>query len=195
MSSLNYFSNFDDSKFRKMSLKNNEFNNLKDDNCYINQQNNDNNKKLKFITTNHIDLLENKEKLNFFGYSIKDQLFVPGDKIDTYSNLLNGQNGEQLTNCKIKNNFGQLPLISNYRGQLFHGDIDKEDYLQKTSDQVKKNACLPRDSNYQKRSFYIFNDKQGIETPAAINSVESQHNGFSLGRNGANTRFDKRFFK
>lgn len=193
MASLNYFSNFDDTKFK--ALQKNEWNRLNQDECFIKSRNNENSKKLKFITTNHIDLLENKEKLNFFGYAIKDQLFVPGEKMDTYSNLLNGQNGGQLTNCNVRNGFGQFPQMSNYRGQLFHGDVVTEDKLQKSSDTVRKNACLPKGVDFHNRSFYIFDDKLGIEVPKAIKSVEMPSNGFDLGRSGVSSRFYKRFTK
>lgn len=193
MASLNYFSNFDDTKFK--ALQKNEWNRLNQDECFIKSRNNENSKKLKFITTNHIDLLENKEKLNFFGYAIKDQLFVPGEKMDTYSNLLNGQNGGQLTNCNVRNGFGQFPQMSNYRGQLFHGDVVTEDQLQKSSDTVRKNACLPKGVDFHNRSFYIFDDKLGIEVPKAIKSVEMPSNGFDLGRSGVSSRFYKRFTK
>lgn len=191
MSSLNYFSNFDDTKFK--DVQKNEFNRLSEDDCFIKSRNNENSKKLKFVTTNHIDLIENKEKLNFFGYAIKDHLFVPGEKMDTYSNLLNGQNGGQLTNCNVRNGFGQFPQMSNYRGQLFHGDTKIEDNLQKSSDTVRKNACLPKGIDFHNRSFYIFDDTQGIEVPNAIKSVEMPSNGFSLGRSGVSSRFYKRF--
>lgn len=193
MASLNYFSNFDDTKFK--DVQKNEFNRTSDDECFIKSRNNENSKKLKFITTNHIDLLENKDKLNFFGYSIKDHLFVPGEKMDTYSNLLNGQNGGQLTNCNVRNGFGQFPQMSNYRGQLFHGDVTIEDNLQKSTDNVKKNACLPKGIDFHNKSFYIFDDNKGIETPNAIKSVEMPSNGFALGRSGVSSRFDKRFIK
>ena len=41
-----------------------DFNKTRDDSCAIQRRDYDNTKKLKFITTNHIDLLEAKEKLN-----------------------------------------------------------------------------------------------------------------------------------
>ena len=190
MSGLNYYSNFDDTLFKP--YENTDSTRLFSDECAIKTKNNDNEKKLKFATTNYIDLLENKEKLNFFGYSVKDHLFVPGDKMDTYSNLLNGTNGGELTQCNVRNGFGQLPIKTTpFRGQLQHGEINTEDQLQKGIDQVRRNTCLPRDSNYQNRVFNIFYDKEGIDTPNAINSVESSSNGFTLGRNGANTRFDR----
>lgn len=189
-SATTHYSNFDATLFEKN--RNNGMNSLADDECYKQQKDISNNKKLKFITTNHIDLLEGKEKLNFFGIGVRDQLFVPGESIDQYSNLLNGKNGNMLTNCNIKNEFGQLPIPTTpYRGQLQHGDVNIEDSL-RTLD-VKKNACLPKDSNFQNRSFAIFNDTKHIDTPQAIFSVETPQSGFYLGRNGIPTRFCQRF--
>jgi hypothetical protein len=195
MSNLNtaqlYPANFDDSEFTKS--KNNEFNRLNEDLCYNQQKDFSNNKKLKFVTTNHIDLIEAKDKLNFFGVGIKDQLFVPGDKIDMYSNLLNGNNGNQLTNCNVKNGLGQLPIPTTpYRGQLQHGDVTIEDSIRNILE-VKKNSCLPRESDFQKRSFTIFDNSQNIFEPQAIKSVETPAVGFELGRNGIPTRFVDKF--
>jgi hypothetical protein len=195
MSHLNtaqlYPANFDDSEFTKR--RNNEFNRLGEDLCYNQQKDKSNQKKLKFVTTNHVDLLEAKEKLNFFGIGIRDQLFVPGDKIDTYSSLMNGQSGQILTNCNVRNGFGQLPLpTAPYRGQVSHGDVSVEDSI-RNNVQVKKNSCLPRESNFHNRSFTIFDDKLDITTPQAIKSVETPQSGFELGRSGVPSRFIERF--
>ena len=190
MSGLNYYSNFDDTLFKQ--YENTDSTRLFADKCAIDAKNKENNKKLKFITTNYIDLLENKEKLNFFGYSVKDTLFVPGEQMDTYSNLLNGKSGGEWTKCNVKYGLGQLPIPTTpYRGQLQHGDFTTEFNLQQGIDQVRRNTCLPRDNNYQDRVFEIFSDSQGIDTPNPSFSVESSANGFSLGRMGANTRFDR----
>jgi hypothetical protein len=186
-----YPANFDDSSFNK--YKKNEMNRLSEDACYNNQKDLSNNKKLKFVTTNHIDLLKAKEELNFFGIGVRDQLFVPGEQIDTYSDLLNGKNGQTLTNCNVRNGFGALPMPTTpYRGQLQHGDVDIEDKI-RNNIEVRKNACLPRDSNFEKRSFTIFDDSQQIFTPNAMKSVETPDIGFSLGRNGVASRFTKKF--
>lgn len=186
-----YPANFDDSEFAKR--RNNEFNRLNEDLCYNQQKDKANQKKLKFITTNHVDLLEGREKLNFFGIGVRDQLFVPGDKIDAYSSLLNGQSGQILTNCNVKNGFGQLPVPTTpYRGQVAHGDVLVEDSM-RNNIEVRKNACLPRDSNFHDRSFAIFDNKLDIHVPQAIKSVETPQIGFELGRNGVPTRFVERF--
>lgn len=186
-----YPANFDNLEFTK--YKNNEFNRLNEDLCYNQQKDQANNKKLKFVTTNHIDLLEAKDKLNFFGIGMRDQLFVPGENIDTYSSLLNGKDGQILTNCNVKNGFGQLPVPTTpYRGQLSRGDVLIEDSI-RNNIEVKKNACLPREADFYNRSFTIFNDKLDIQTPQAIKSVEGTQDGFELGRNGLPSRFLERY--
>lgn len=184
-----YPANFDYSSFEKYKM--NEYNKLSEDDCYNQSKNNDNNKKLKFVTTNYIDLLEANEKLNFFGIASKNGVFVPGEQIDTYSNLLNGKNGGTLTNCNVRNGFGQLPILTTpYRGQSHHGNVIIEDSIRNFI-QVKKNSCLPKDNQFQNRSFAIFDNT--IEVPQAIKSVETPSVGFSSGRNGTNTRFDNKF--
>ncbi len=186
-SSQLYPANFDDSQFTKHRY--NEFNRLNEDLCYNQQKNEANNKKLKFITTNHIDLLEAKEKLNFFGIGIKDNLFVPSNQIDVYSSLINGENGQIMTNCNVRNGFGQLPLPTTpYRGQVAHGDVNIESSIRQNIE-VKKKPCLPKDVKFHDRSFAIFNDQLNIDTPQAIKSVETPQVGFQFGRNGMPTRF------
>ena len=189
----NYFQNFDDARFK--DLAKNEFNRLIDDQCAIQARNNDNSKKLKFITTNHIDLIDAKSKLNFFGIGMKDQLFVPSESIDNYSNLLNGSNGGTLTNCNVRNGFGQLPTPTlPYKGQAQHGDVVVEDNIRNYIE-VRKNACLPRESNFEQRSFTIFNQAVGVELPQAEKSVETPQAGFQFGRLGMGTRYTDRFSK
>ena len=168
------------SEFEKYKFS--EFNRTSEDSCFNKRKDNDNDKKLKFVTTNYIDLLESKEKLNFFGIGVRDQLFVPGDRIDNYSDLLNGKDGGKLTNNKVRQGLGQLPLpTAPYRGQLHHGDVIKEDSIRNYIE-VKKNACLPKDVNFEQRSFTIFDDAQGIEIPNANRSVEQTENGFNAGQ-------------
>lgn len=191
MSTSVYPANFDGSNFEKYKM--NEFNRLTEDECYNTRRVNDNNKKLKFMTTNHIDLLKAKETYNFFGIGVRDTLFVPGNRIDSHSDLLNGKNGGTLTNCNVKNGFGQLPVPTTpFRGQLQHGDVIIEDSMRNVVE-PKKNSCLPKDNEYQKRSFDIFDDSLNIEVPRAIKSVETPQIGFALGRNGENTRYNNKF--
>jgi hypothetical protein len=186
---LNYYGNFDDSQFKE--YENTDSTRLNSDECYINQRNNDNTKKLKYFTTNHVDLLKARENYNFFGIAVQEELFVPSSKIDTYSNLLNGNNGGVLTSCNVKSGFGQLPVQSSFRGQVSHGDVVTEDRLQKNLE-VKKNACLPRDSesDFINRQYQIFTN---IEVPNAVKSVETPSVGYELGRNGVPTRFCQRY--
>lgn len=179
------------SEFEKYKMG--EFSRLNEDNCYNQRKDTDNGKKLKFITTNYVDLLQGKQDLNFFGIGVRDQLFVPADNIDTYSDLLNGKNGGQLTNEKFKHSFGQLPLpTAPYRGQIQHGDVIIEDSIRNYIE-VKKKACLPLDDKFEIRSFSIFDTKQNIEMPDPNKSVEQVGNGFNLGRNGIPSRFQNRF--
>jgi hypothetical protein len=182
-----YNSNFDDSDFKKVNHR--EFNRTIDDPCAIQQRAEDNGKKLKFMTTNHIDLLEAREKLNFYGMTVRDQLFVPADNMDGDSFLRYGKTGGIMTNPNIKNEFGQLPfptLPAKY--QTAHGNFEVEDILRTPLVETNKNSCNPRDTEYYKRTFGLFDDKVGIETPNALKSVETD--GFGP-RGGISTRFLK----
>jgi len=172
------------------SNKARDFNKTRDDSCAIQRRDYDNTKKLKFITTNHIDLLEAKEKLNFYGMTIKDHLFVPSEEIDKDSFLRYGKDGGVMTHCNIKNIFGQLPLPTMpAKFQTGHGNLNyvSEDirfpHLPPISN---KQSCNPRESEYQQRTFYIFNDKLGIEEPKPVRSVEITDFG---PRGGAPSRF------
>lgn len=171
MTGLNYFSNFDSSDFKKKSKR--DFTRTISDPCYMQQEQLENSKKLKFVTTNHIDLLEAKEKLNFYGMTIKDKLFVPAENMDENSFLRYGKTGGILTNPNIKNEYGQLPfptVPSKY--QLAHGDVDKEDSMRFLIESNRK-SCHPTEKEFHNRYFYLFDDKRGVETPNPLNSVES----------------------
>lgn len=214
MSKQMYPSNFDDSLFNEISnefkqnlnktelqktdlkYQNLEFNKNTEDPCYIQHKDLGNDKKLKYRTTNFIDLSNAQESGNFFGMTLVNNVFVPTpDNIDTYSSLLNGQTGGKITNCNTRFGFGQLPALTTpYKGRVAHGPVDIEDTLRNNSSntEIKKNSCLPKDTSFFERSFSIFN---GIETPNAIKSVESPVDGFSLGRNGTPTRFSNKFKK
>ena len=171
---------------QNLDNKNQQFNRLSEDACYNQQKEDANAKKLKFITTNYVDLLDANQTKNFFGMTLVDGIYIPSQYIDNYSQLLNGQVGGILTNCNASNELGQLPVNVGYRGQLSHGPIQTEDTMRNLL-VPKKNACLPKDTNFQNRSFSIFNSN--IETPDATKSVETPNIGFSLGRNGQPTRF------
>jgi hypothetical protein len=183
------FKNFDSSAFKQ----NSGMTRLHYDPCEEQAKDVDNKKKLKFMTTNHIDLLNGATNHNFFSIGLKDQLFVPGEKVDTWSNLLNGDFGGKMTNCRVKNEYGQLPIQIGYHGQSYHGDVTTEDSMRNNL-QVKKNSCLPREGEFYNRTFALF-EETGIEVPNATRSVEKPEDGFSLGRNGASTRFINRYAK
>jgi hypothetical protein len=184
-----YNSNFDDTSLNKLNLR--EFNKTIDDPCAIQRRNGDNDKKLKFVTTNHIDLLQAKDKLNFFGMTMKDQLFVPSDNIDQDSFLRYGKTGGIITNEKTKSEFGQLPLStipSQY--QLAHGNLKLEDDLRLSKQETNRQSINPRDSTFYNRSFYIFDDVKGIDTPNPLLSIEGVK---QFGpRGGVNSRFVKK---
>lgn len=183
-----YNSNFDDSSFkRNTNAANREFNKTIDDPCAIKQRNNDNNKKLKYITTNHLDLIEAKDKLNFYGMTIRDKLFVPAEQMDSDSFLRYGKTGGIMTNPNIKNEFGQLPFPTMpAKYQLAHGNTEVEDSIRIPLLEINKQSCNPRESNFHNRFFYIFDDSQGIDTPNAVKSVQGQEFG---PRGGFSSRF------
>lgn len=165
---------------------NREFNRTRDDPCAQQQEINANSKKLKFVTTNHADLLNAKESNNFFGLAVRDELFVPSDKIDEYSQLRNGVAGNVMTNQNVKPELGPLPLPTMpARYQLAHGDVVVEDTL-RSNYQVTSKSCNPKGDSFYNRTFYIFNDREGIETPNAEKSVEPNDMG---PRGGKGTRF------
>lgn len=182
----NYYSNFDDTAFKP--YQKDEFNRLGDDLCYKQAKDTANNDILKFYTTNHADLLQARENLNFFSIGVKDTLAVPNDKVDTYSSLLNGTLGSQLTNLNMRYGLGTLPVNIPFRGQVSRGDVEIEDTLRNLYTDKSK-ACIPNDHNFEQRSFYIFDDSLGIETPNALKSVEN------FQRAGEVTRFVNRYRK
>lgn len=149
-----------------------EFNKTIDDPCAIQQRNNDNTKKFKFITTNHIDLINAKTDYNFFGMTMRDHLFVPGEKMDDYSSLIQGTSGNINTNCNIKSGFGALPLNIPSKYQSSHGDTDIETGLRNLTES-NRNSLNPRESSFHERSFYLFNEKFGTEVPNPLRSVEN----------------------
>jgi hypothetical protein len=150
---------------------------LVDDECYQQRQNMQDSSKMKYVTTNYIDLLEGHSQ-NWFGISMRDQLFTPAENMDADSNLRNSK----LTNCKVRNNFGQLPIptlpaLYNAHAQ----DTDKESkYIWPLSNE-KHGGCQPMDTNYHDRSWYIFPEMKH----QAIKSVQKSNDY----RQGTSTRF------
>jgi hypothetical protein len=166
----------------------------RDPGCYIVSQKNENAERMKYYTTNHIDLLTAKDKLNAFSIDYRDTLFAPSAKnIDVDSRLTQSK----LTRCKVKHGFGQLPFPTMpQKHQLSHNNekITVEDEIRflDYGNSLKKKTCIPRDSDFYKRSFYIFDDNNNIELPDALLSVERPENMWSELRCGIPTRFDKR---
>lgn len=167
---LSYFSNFDNTSFDKEKPR--EFNRLRDDPCDIKQRNYSNEKTLKFTTTTFRDLHDSNRVKNHFAIGIDDQLFVPTKYIDTYSNLLNGNSGNIMTNCNNRSELGELPLPTMpSRYQLFHGNVDIEDKMRNMID-INKTSSNPRDTMYYNRSFYLFNEC--VDKPNPLDSVEEK---------------------
>ena len=166
----------------------------RDPGCYIVSQKDDNSSRLKYYTTNHIDLLTAKDKLNAFSIDLRDTLFAPSAKnIDIDSRLTQSK----LTRCKVKHGFGQLPFPTMpQKHQLGHNNakLVEEDQMRFSDYQnnLKKKTCIPRDSDFYKRSFYIFDKNNNIESPDALLSVERPENMWGELRCGRPTRFDKR---
>jgi hypothetical protein len=176
-------------------IKNNEIKSKQtpQNNCYIISQKDDNSARLKYYTTNHVDLLTAKDKLNAFAIDYRDTLFAPLAKdIDIDSNLTQSK----LTRCKVKHGFGQLPLIIQQKHQLSHNNekLSEEDKMRflDYSNNMKKKTCIPRDSDFHNRFFYLFDDSKNIEKPDALKSVELPENMWQNLRCGRPTRFDKR---
>jgi hypothetical protein len=72
------------------------------------------------------------------------------------------------------------------RYQLYHGDVDKEDSIRYALLEANRKTCNPNDSQYFERHFYLFDSKNGIETPDALKSVQTTEMG---PRGGVGTRF------
>jgi hypothetical protein len=141
-----------------------------DDPCAKQLDQLESNKKLKYITTNHKDLVDAKSKVNFFGMTVKDQLFVPAAGMDKDSSL----RYSKLTNPNVKYSLDAFPVNVGYRGQLHRGDVETEMSLRSLWNRDLK-SCQPREVQYYNRSFAIFPKK--VETPNATKSVESWRRG------------------
>lgn len=141
-----------------------------DDPCAQQRDQLESNKKLKYVVTNHRDLIDAKEQLNFFGMTVKDQLFVPSQKMDKDSKL----RYSEMTNKNVKFELDAFPVNVGFRGQLHRGDTDKEMRLRGLWNRELK-SCQPKDSMYHDRSFYIF--PEGVEVPDATKSVETWRRG------------------
>ena len=131
-----------------------EFNKQIEDECYKQRQQEDFSKKLKYITTNHVDLLNAKDNYNFFGIAVKDYLTVPAEKIE--SETLLKLDNKKLTNCKCQHELGTLPLPTlPAKYQLQHGDVEIEDHMGNFVS-VNRKGVLPIVTDFHDKHFEIF---------------------------------------
>lgn len=150
---------------------------LQDDECEQQRQAAEESTKLKYVTTNHLDLLEGHE-YNWFGIGLRDQIFVPQENMDGDSYLRYAP----LTNCRVRDSIGQLPIPTLPSLHNAHvQDTDKEsNYLWPLHNRGEK-TCNPREVDYYNRSFYLFPEMKH----EAIKSVQTSTDY----RQGISTRF------
>lgn len=146
---------------------------LTDDPCYLQTKNNSNVTSYKYMTTSFDDLIKNKEIGN---YSIRHELTSPSDFIDIHSELLESK----ITNClAYRGTDNQLPVSTiPAKYQLFHGTPEMEDQL-RAKDLKQKKSCANVLFNKTARTFAIFDDVNGIETPEPVKAVEPVRFAFS----------------
>lgn len=150
---------------------------LLDDECEQQKRDQDDTTKLKYVTTNHIDLLEGHTQ-NWFGIALRDQLFTPAEHMDSDSTL----RFSPLTNCKIRNNYGQLPIPTlPSLGNAHVQDTDKQSKYIWPLHNRERNECQPRDDAFHNRSWYVFPEMKH----EAIRSVQTSNDY----RQGSSTRF------
>ena len=70
--------------------------------------------------------------------------------------------------------------------QTAHGNFEIDGHFRMPLLESNRTSCNPRDIEFYKRSFYLFDDEKGIETPNPVKSVESVDFG---PRGGVSTRF------
>ena len=151
----------------------------RDDDCYIKSREKSNYDRLKFRTTSFTDLIDAQKTGSYFGSTSRNALAVPADKIDTYSQLVNGVRGDYNSKCyTYRGTSNPLPLPT-YPTKIntAHGNIDTEDNNLRGNElrEINPIRYVPE---YQDRTFGIF---EGITKPS--NVVEN------TSRNGQQTRF------
>lgn len=152
-------------------MSNNSLNRLGEDACYKQAKDYSNGQILKFQTTNHLDLLNAHKDFNHFTMSATESHGkVTGDRVDTYSKLANAQH----TNEKYKGSFGMLPLNPAFKGNTVQ-DTDTESSIRNLQN-PRKNSCLPRESEFYNKSFYIFSNEN---VPRPEKAVEANRVGLS----------------
>lgn len=148
-----------------------DLNRLRDDIGDINKKREDNLKKLKYYTTNNIDLINVDQTRDFYGLNLKDGLFVPTPKIiDESSQLTINKSGN--TSYRNKTTYGQLPLptlpsqVHSAKGNTEIEDSLRHNFI------IHKKATNPKEVNSYSRTFSIF-DSELLEKPDNLKSVEN----------------------
>lgn len=154
-----------------------EFNRLRDDLCDQQQRFDSNAKKLKFITTNHRDLIDSRSDGNFFSIQLSDGVNVPPQQIDGESVLKYAD----LTQLNCRQGLDMLPVQMGSKYPTAHGDTVIEDQMRNEYTRTKR-SCQPIDCAFYERSFGIF---ETVEVPDALKSVETR----DAFRGGVQTRF------
>ncbi len=190
-----YPANFESGHFTKQ--RDRELNRLGNDECTVQREGVEDSHKLKYITTNHRDLVDAADFLpngtikpkNYYGITVKNDLFVPAREIDRYNKLVNGQEGKVLSNLNVPHYGYEFPVFVGYRGNVHRGPVNKEMELRSKLNETKK-TCNPKDTHYhENRSFEIFNPEIGIQVPNGLDSVVAKHPDFFGPRGGISTRF------
>lgn len=153
---------------------------LEDDHCEVTQREVEAHKPLKYYTTNYHD--RDFQKVSERGINFTDGLGIPSCSIDSDTDLRRSNN----TTLNLPLTLPALPLATtpaktNGFGQ---GDVDTEQYLRPRTDNFDNfNACRPRETDYYKRSFQIFDNL--CRKPQVIkHTVQKNHNY----RGGVDTR-------
>jgi hypothetical protein len=147
------------------------------DPCYINNKETSNYDRLKFLTTSFTDLLDAQRNGQYFGSTTKREYAVPADKIDTYSQLVNGVRGDYNSKCyttRGTNNPLPLPTFPS-QINLAHGNFESDDL--RGSEIRPKNPLRYVPDNIS-RTFGIFD---GMVTPSNMVDITN--------RSGEQTRF------
>lgn len=159
-----------------MDTTNKIYSRVGNDVCNVNQKNQGNDKKLKYFTTNHADLLQANATQNFFTIGKTRTLGA-----DTKGNLI----VPALTNERYRTDLGTLPVNLGLRTRKV--DPVQEANVRGFGAEETKNSVVARSQDFYTRSFTIFTGN--MEVPSALKSVEKKEDGFKDGRAGTSTRF------
>jgi hypothetical protein len=148
----------------------------KNDDCYKNNRDESNYNRLKFSTTSFTDLINAQQTGSYFGSTVRHEFTVPSDKIDIYSELLNGVRPGCCYQVRGTDNPLPLPTLPAMYNTA-HGDISTEDNNVRGNNIRLKNPLRYVPDNIE-RTFGIFDS---MIKPS--NYVENSS------RNGQQTRF------